>query len=64
MKLGSTSYTEGIQFPSRTYRVDDDRQFLVRVFLDRGLAPPRHGEDAPATTAKAAVAAPKDVGTC
>jgi hypothetical protein len=52
MKLGSASHTKGIQVPSRTYRVDGSRQFLVRAFLSGGLAPLRLDGDATTATAK------------
>jgi hypothetical protein len=46
------------------YWADGGRQFFVRAFLNRGPAPPRLDEDAPAATAKAALVAAKIVGTC
>jgi hypothetical protein len=45
---------KSIQFPSRTYRADGGRQFLLQAFLSRGLAPLRLDEDAPAVAAKVA----------
>jgi hypothetical protein len=64
MKLGSTCDTKGISFPSRTYRVDGGRQFLVWVFFLGGLTPLMLDQDAPATADKVAAAAPKFIGTC
>jgi hypothetical protein len=53
-KPGMISYTISIRHPSRTYRANDGRQFLVRAFMGGGPASPRLDGDATVATVRIA----------